>query len=115
MNAQQAELQPEVAVRLTALLYRNARLGQALNIVVSGSVALTGYWSRPGQVILVWWLAMVALSLLRIRQASQYSQRDPAKDDDARWRAAYLRTTAAASLLWLIGEVAVMWLSLIHI
>ena len=109
MNAQQAELEPEVAARLTALLYRNARLGQAVNIVVSGAVALIGYWSRPGPVIALWWLAMVLLSLLRLRQASQYSRRDPARNDDAQWHVAYLNTTAATSLLWVVGEVAVMW------
>jgi len=107
--AAQAELEPEVAARLTALLYRNARLGQAVNVVVAGLVAFIGFQSRPGQIIVVWWLLMGAVSALRIRQAGQYARRDPAERDDARWRAAYVRTTAIASVLWVVGGAAVMW------
>lgn len=52
---------------------------------------------------------MVAVSLLRLRQATQYARRDPAVADDARWRTAYLRTTAFTSILWLVGGASVMW------
>ena len=52
---------------------------------------------------------MIAVSLLRLRQAAQYGRRDPSARDDARWRTAYLRTTVASSILWLLGGASVMW------
>jgi len=107
--AAQAEREPELAARLTALLYRNARLGQALNVVIASLVALIGWQSRPGQIIVLWWLLMILISLVRIRQAAQYARRNPAHKDDGRWRAAYVRTTGIASVLWVLGGASVMW------
>jgi signal transduction histidine kinase len=98
-----------IADRLTALLFRNARLAQSVSIVVSGLVAVLGFVTRPGPVILAWWAAMIGVSLLRLGQAGRYARRDPAVADQSRWRSEYVATTVATSLLWLVGGTAVMW------
>jgi signal transduction histidine kinase len=104
-----AQDDPEIAARLTALLYRNAPIAQSANIVVSALVALLGFVSRPGPVILIWWAFLVAVSLLRLAHAAQYARRDRAVKDDRRWRSRYLATTMASAALWLVGAAAVMW------
>jgi len=99
----------EIAARLTALLYRNAPVAQVVNIVVSGLVAVLGFVSRPGPVIVLWWALVVGVSLLRLTRAARYARRDKAAKDDDRWRAQYLATTMVSAVLWLVGGALVMW------
>jgi len=100
---------PAIEARLTGLLFRNAALGQAVNIVVSGLVAVLGYISRPGPVIVLWWALMTVLALYRLQMARRYARAAPAVEATARWRSTYFWSTALNSALWLMGAGAVMW------
>ncbi|MBU6504031.1 MAG: hypothetical protein KGQ35_14345, partial [Burkholderiales bacterium] len=102
-------LHPEISARLTGLLFRNVGLGQLINVIVAGLVALLGFLSQPGRVIVVWWGATALLSLYRLRQAAQFARRGNGDTDIERWRQRYFWSTALSSALWIAGAGAVMW------
>ncbi len=99
----------EVQARLTALVYRNAPLGSAVNIVVSAAVALLGTLDQPGRIMIAWWLVMVGPALYRAQQARVFARAQATADAAAVWRVRFLRSTALVGLLWLVGASAVMW------
>ena len=110
MNAPDAPaIDAQIDARLTALLFRNAGLGQAINVVVSGLVAVLGYVSRPGAIIIAWWVLVVVLALYRLQMSRRYLSGTPGVEEAARWRAKYFRTTALNAGLWLVGAATVMW------
>ncbi|MDD5249099.1 MAG: ATP-binding protein [Rhodocyclaceae bacterium] len=105
----QRPVNAEIQARQTALLYRNVGLGQAVNIAVSTLLAYLGYISRPGLVILLWWLCVLALSFARYLLARRYAQVQPPAAAAAFWCRQYVRSTALAGAVWLVGGGLVMW------
>lgn len=106
---QYSELNPEIRARQTALLYRNAMVGLAVNTSVSALFAGIGYISRPGYTIILWWLIMLGVSLLRYRLSGRYNSFKPAPSESDSWSRRYIANTAAIAALWLIGSGLVMW------
>jgi len=100
---------PEILARQTAQLYRNVGLSQTLNVCVAVLVAYLGYVSRPGPAIVLWWLAMLAVSLARYRLGQRYAAQRPTTGEAAVWCERYLRATALTGALWLLGCGMVMW------
>ncbi|MBK9019885.1 MAG: response regulator [Sulfuritalea sp.] len=98
-----------VQAQLTALLFRNAGIGQAVNLLVASLLAYLGYISRPGPVIVFWWAWMCALSLSRYRLSLRFVAANPAADQAATWRDRYVRSIAMISLSWLVGGGLIMW------
>lgn len=108
MNLSLADIGVETRARQTALLYRNARVGQAVNAVVATLIACLGYLSRPGIVIVVWWAAAILLVFARVRLVQRYFAAHPAAIESDIWRSAYVRTVAATSLAWLVAAMLIM-------
>ena len=108
-NSPPRAIDPGIQSRQTALLYRNVGLGQAVNVAVSSLIAYLGYISRPGRVILLWWLCMLALSLVRYLLARRYAAVRPPPAAAAYWCRQYVRGTALMGALWLVGGGLVMW------
>jgi signal transduction histidine kinase/CheY-like chemotaxis protein len=98
-----------VQAQLTALLFRNAGIGQAVNLLVASLLAYLGYISQPGPVIVFWWAWMCALSLSRYRLSLRFVAACPAADQAATWRNRYVRSIALTSLSWLVGGGLIMW------
>ncbi len=100
---------PEILARQTALLYRNVRLGQAINVVVATLIAYLGYISRPGAIILVWWLFMMALALARYVLVRRYETTAPGVTEADIWCTRYVLSIALTSTLWVVGGGIIMW------
>ena len=98
-----------VQAQLTALLFRNAGTGQAVNLLVATLLAYLGYLAQPGPAILVWWGWMSGLSIHRYRQSLRFAAARPQPADTETWRARYVRSVALTGLTWLIGGGLVMW------
>ncbi|HEX8988128.1 MAG TPA: ATP-binding protein [Rhodocyclaceae bacterium] len=108
LNPALRAVNPEIQARQTELLYRNVGVSQAVNVAVSSLVAYLGYISRPGPVILAWWLAVLALSAARLLLARRYSAARPPADQAALWCSRYIAMTAAMAATWLVGGGLVM-------
>lgn len=104
-----SNLNPEIQARQTALLYRNALVGLAVNTSVSALFAGIGYISRPGYTIIAWWLVMLGVSLLRYQLSARYNAAKPAPSEADSWNRRYVANTAAIAVLWLVGSALVMW------
>jgi signal transduction histidine kinase len=99
---------PEILARQTGLLYRSAALAQVINVAIATLVGYLGYISRPGAVILLWWLCVVILSATRYVMARQYAAAAPPVSDAPLWASRYVRVTATQGIVWLIGFGLVM-------
>ncbi len=108
LNSPPSAVNPEIRARQTALLYRNVGVAQTINVTVSGMIAYIGYLSRPGPVIVLWWLAVIGLSLVRLSLARSYAAAaDPVAEADV-WCRRYVNATTALAAVWLVGTAAVM-------
>ncbi len=104
-----SSINPAIHARQTALIYRNASMGQLFTVLAAIPTAYLGYISRPGAIILVWLVCMVVASFFRYRLAQRYRAARPSETEAAYWSASYARLVALQSILWLIGCGAIMW------
>jgi signal transduction histidine kinase len=91
------------------LLYRNARLGQAITMLAATPTAYLGYVSRPGPIILLWLVLMGINTYLRYRLAQQYQAAQPPDNEAKLWATRYIRLVGAQGVLWIAGCGAIMW------
>lgn len=103
------DINSEVQARQTALLYRNAGLAQGINITVSALLAYIGYVSRPGPIIVVWWLLMLVTSIARYQLVRRYGTVHLALAEREKWNTRYVHSIAWTSLLWLLGGSLIIW------
>lgn len=67
-----SSINPAVHARQTALLYRNASLGQLITVLAATPITYLGYISRPGPIILLWLFCMFLAAYLRFRLSQRY-------------------------------------------
>ncbi len=108
-KAVNSSIKQAIHARQTALLFRNAGLGQLLTILVAMLAAFLGYISRPGPIIVLWLVVMVAVSLLRYRLAKRYELTQPPPNEAAHWSRSYVRTVILQAVLWVSGCASIMW------
>ena len=99
----------EIQAQLTALLYRNARTGQTVNILVATALAILSYLERPQPLLFAWWILICILSFGRWMMAKRYAYLLPATYEAHAWRTRYVFSIAASSVLWLSGVALLMW------
>jgi signal transduction histidine kinase/HPt (histidine-containing phosphotransfer) domain-containing protein/ActR/RegA family two-component response regulator len=104
-----SNINPAIHARQTALLYRNAGLGQLFTVLAAIPTAYLGCISRPGATIGAWLACMVFLAYYRYRLALRYRAARPSEAEAPRWSARYVRLTALQSILWLVGGGSIMW------
>ncbi|MBM3115204.1 ATP-binding protein [Jeongeupia naejangsanensis] len=100
---------PDVLIRTTRLLYRNAVIGQVMSIVIASLLCFGLRDALPGAELLGWLLPVLLMSLLRIGLARGYRH---APDDLASallWRRRYLVGTVLVALWWGGGALAFMF------
>ncbi len=100
---------PLIHARQTALLYRNATIGQVSNVVVAIPTAALAYTNQPGAVVWIWLSCMLLVALYRYLLAQRYRAAHPPPAEAAAWTARFLRPMALHSVLWVIGCGATMW------
>ncbi len=108
-SSSSSNINPAIHARQTALLYRNAGLGQLFTVLAAIPTAYLGYISQPGAVILVWLWCMVLLALYRYGLALRFRGARSTEGEAPRWSRRYVRLTALQSFLWLAGCFPIMW------
>ncbi len=104
-----SSINPAVHARQTALLYRNAKLGQVITVLAATPTAYLGYISRPGSIILLWLLLVYLNSYLRYHLSQRYYAANPPDVEAKLWATRYIRLVGAQGLLWILGCGAIMW------
>lgn len=104
-----SSINPAVHARQTALLYRNASLGQLITVLAATPMAYLGYISRPGPIILIWLFCMFLASYLRFRLTQHYRAASAPDAEALLWAKRYIRLVGVQSFLWLAGCGAIMW------
>ena len=104
-----SSINPAVHARQTALLYRNAKLGQVITMLAATPTAYLGYISRPGPIILGWLFLMAINTYLRYRLSQQYQSAKPSDAEAIHWAHRYIRLIGVQGVLWIIGCGAIMW------
>jgi signal transduction histidine kinase/ActR/RegA family two-component response regulator/HPt (histidine-containing phosphotransfer) domain-containing protein len=104
-----SSINPAVHARQTALLYRNAKLGQVITVLAATPTAYLGYISRPGAIIFVWLLLVYLNSYLRYHLSQQYYAANPPDAEAKQWATRYIRLVGIQGLLWIAGCGAIMW------
>lgn len=104
-----SNINPAVHARQTALLYRNAWLGQVITVLAATPIAYLGYISRPGPIILLWLFLMAINTYLRFQLSQRYRAADPSEDEAIHWSQRYIRLVGVQGVLWIIGCGTIMW------
>ena len=104
-----SSINPAVHARQTALLYRNAKLGQVITMLAATPTAYLGYISRPGPIILGWLFLMAINTYLRYHLSQQYQAAKPSDIEAIHWAHRYIRLIGVQGVLWIIGCGAIMW------
>ncbi|HAF44076.1 MAG TPA: hypothetical protein DCK83_03825 [Gallionellaceae bacterium] len=104
-----SSINPAVHARQTALLYRNAKLGQVITMLAAAPTAYLGYISRPGPIILGWLFLMAINTYLRYHLSQQYQAAKPSDTEAIHWAHRYIRLIGVQGVLWIIGCGAIMW------
>ncbi|AOY01829.1 ATP-binding protein [Jeongeupia sp. USM3] len=100
---------PDVLIRTTRLLYRNAVIGQAMSMLIGSLLCYGLRASLPVGELLGWLLPALSFALVRIGLARAYA-RAPADFAHALiWRRRYLIGTAIVALWWGGGALAFMF------
>jgi signal transduction histidine kinase/ActR/RegA family two-component response regulator len=95
------------------LLYANANLGVAVNLLAATILAglQWGIVSQP--VVIGWWLYIILVAIARFRIARRYWHASPGPEDIARWRNIFTTGVAFAGAGW--GAAGVLLYSPAHI
>jgi signal transduction histidine kinase/ActR/RegA family two-component response regulator len=99
----------EIQAQLTALLYRNAGIGQIVNVSVASAVAYLGYHHGTGLFAVAWLLWMYLVSLGRYLLALRYRATAPDVAGSAAWRTRYLVSIVLTGASWIAGTGTIMW------
>ena len=108
---QDPEFQAEVQRQKTALLYRNAGLAQAVNVLSGGLFALVNANLQTAQQMaaLLWWLLICGIAGGRYLLARRFVATTPDAAAAPRWRQRYIVATALAGVTWGFGAAWFMW------
>jgi signal transduction histidine kinase/ActR/RegA family two-component response regulator len=82
------------------LLYANANLGVAVNVLAAAILAGLQWGIVPQPVVVGWWLYITLVSIARFSLARRYWQAAPGLEDIARWRHLFLVGVAFAGAGW---------------
>ena len=89
------------------LLFRNQTLGQVVSIVISGTLALIAYPAISATTLVLWWSALSAVAVVRLRHAKVYQSlpHETRLSDAKLWRQRMLAGVTTSGLLWALGAL----------
>ncbi len=104
------DIETEARRQKTALLYRNAGIAQAVNIVNGSLLAYVHVGlGAPPAAGWIWWAVVVVIALGRYGLALRFTSADPDALSSPVWRRRYLVATTLAAAAWGCGSVLFMW------
>lgn len=89
-----------VEAELTRLLYRSAGFGLFSNFILATILVLAVGQYFPLALNLLWYGAIIGISLLRLALNIAFKRRNPALEDLRHWRLAFLVGAATAGITW---------------
>ena len=90
----------EILSEQVRFLYDNSTVGVSVTILAATVLGYLQWRYIPDQVILGWWLYMVAVSVLRYALSRRYRRVSPARSNAAPWRTAYAAGVGLAGAGW---------------
>ncbi|MDP3519749.1 MAG: ATP-binding protein [Hydrogenophaga sp.] len=100
----------EVERQLSALLYRNAPVGLAVNLVTGALLAYVNAATHaPLALTIGWWACVAVLASARFVLSLKFHAALPEAQHASAWRHNYVVATALLALVWGVGLVAFMW------
>ena len=89
------------------LLFRNQYLGQAVSIVISGTLALIAYPAISALTLALWWSALRAVAIIRLWHAKVYQSlpHEIRLSNAKLWRQRMLVGVTTSGLLWAFGAL----------
>ncbi len=94
----------------TALLYRNATLALAVNVVIAALLAyVNASLHVAAAAAFTWWLLVLALAFGRFLLARSFQRARPEAIAAMRWRQLYIGATLSMAAAWAAGAIAFMW------
>ncbi|BAL23922.1 HAMP domain-containing sensor histidine kinase [Azoarcus sp. KH32C] len=105
-----SDIEVEAQRQKTALLFRNAGIAQAVNVVNGSLLAFvnTTLHTDPW-LAFSWWALMVAVAAWRYGIARRFATAVPNAVDAVAWRHRYIAATAMTAALWGAGAVLFSW------
>lgn len=104
------DVEAEVQRQLTALLYRNAAVGLAVNLVTGALLAYVNAATHfPPVWAMGWWACVAVMALGRFALSLRFRSATPQVQHKTAWRRHYVMATASIALVWGLGAWAFMW------
>ena len=104
------DVEAEVQRQLTALLYRNAAVGLAVNLVTGALLAYVNAATHfPPVWAMGWWACVAVMALGRFALSLRFRSATPQAQHKTAWRRHYVMATASIALVWGLGAWAFMW------
>jgi two-component system, sensor histidine kinase len=105
-----SDIEAEAQRQKTALLYRNAGIAQAVNIVNGSLLAYVNTTLHADSALaFLWWALIVTVATGRYVLARRFIAAAPDAIEAMTWRYRYVAATAMAAALWGTGSVLFMW------
>jgi len=106
----QQHVSAEVERRLSALLYQNASVGFAVNLVIGALLAYVNVATHfPAAPAIGWWVCVSLIALGRFFLSLRFQAARREERYAMAWRRNYIVATALIALVWGIGLAAFMW------
>ena len=104
------DVEAEVQRRLTALLYQNATVGLAVNLVTGALLAYVNAATHASLALAMgWWGCVALMALGRYALSMRFRAATPEARQALAWRHHYVAVTALIAVVWGVGAVAFMW------
>jgi diguanylate cyclase (GGDEF)-like protein/PAS domain S-box-containing protein len=104
------KIEAEAQCQKTALLYRNAGLALAVNVVNASLLAyVNASLHAPARAAFAWWCLIVAVTLGRYLLARGFQAARPEAAGAEAWRRRYIAATTLAAAVWGAGTVLFIW------
>jgi signal transduction histidine kinase len=98
-----------ILTQQTALLYRNAGLGQALTAVNASILAYAAAQVLPAGAVLLWWAATIVVAAFRYTLARRFVATPAEQRDSGSWSRYYVGSAALAGVVRGCGGLFFSW------
>jgi signal transduction histidine kinase len=102
-------LDSAILTQQTALLYRNAGLGQAVTAVNASILSYAAAQFLSAAPVLFWWSATIMVAAFRYALARRFAATPAEQRDSGSWCRYYVNSAALAGVVWGCGGLLFSW------